>query len=202
MATSSRQKAAVKKAPSAHSEREQVAPALPVSPSVPSRPSPEREQADAFDRASRLFQAGKFAAALPLFEAAAQGPSRAMAHSARAHANMCARRIAASEPPLSTSDEHYDYAIALMNARQLTLAERHLLEALNRSPRADHIHYALALCRGLAGDLAASYQHLRRAIELQPRNRKVAINDPDFADIGKHPPIAELLYPGESAASS
>lgn len=203
MATSSRQKAAaVKKAPPAKSDKEPLGRAAPEPPPAPARLSPEREQTDGFDRASRLFHAGKFAAARPLFELAAKGPLRAMAYSARAYAIMCARRIAASEPPLSTSDEHYDYAIALINVRRLALAERHLLEALNRSPRADHIHYALALCRGLAGDLAGSYQHLRRAIEIQPKNRAVAISDPDFADIGKLSPLAELLYPGERTASS
>jgi hypothetical protein len=36
---------------------------------------------------------------------------------------------------------------------------------------------------------------MKRAIELRPQNRVAARNDPDFAEIGEQPPLAELLYP-------
>jgi tetratricopeptide (TPR) repeat protein len=160
-----------------------------------------RQQAETYERAIQLFHARNYAAALPLFEAAAGGPLGGMAHSARLHVRICARRMAASEPALRTADEHYDYAIALMNTRRFAQAERHLLQAAVEAPKGDHIYYALALCRGLAGDLRAAYAHLKRAIELQPRNRMHARNDPDFARIGQLPPLAGLLYP-ERAAST
>jgi tetratricopeptide (TPR) repeat protein len=152
-------------------------------------------QSALFEQAIRLFHSGGYGAALNLFEQAATGPVREMAHSARLHARMCLRRLSRPDMSLRTPDEHYDYAVALINERKLEQAERHLLLAVAQTPKADHLFYALALCRGLAGDLQSAYGNLRRAIELQPRNRAAARNDPDFAEIAQLPPLAQLLYP-------
>jgi tetratricopeptide (TPR) repeat protein len=142
-----------------------------------------------------LFHSADYRTARGLFERVALGPIPAMAHSAQLHAVMCARRVAVREPSLKTSEEHYDYAIALINERRFPEAERHLTEAIARTPDADHVHYALALCHGLTGDLRSAYAHLRRAIEIAPRNRTAARNDPDFATIARLSPLLELLYP-------
>jgi tetratricopeptide (TPR) repeat protein len=155
-----------------------------------------KTQSAVFDQAIRLFHGASYAAAARLFEHAATGPMREMAHSARLHSSMCLRRLARPDMSVRTPDEHYDYAIALINERRLEQAERHLLLAIAQTPKAtDHLFYALALCRGLAGDLQSACVNLRRAIELHPRNRAAARNDPDFAEIGKLSPLAELLYP-------
>jgi tetratricopeptide (TPR) repeat protein len=175
--------------------------AVPVQAATPSdgraaaRTNDPKAQASAFERAVQLFNKGDFAAAIRLFEEAMAGPVLEMAHSAQQHARMCAKRLARPEMMLRTPDEHYDYAVALINERRIEQAERHLLLALAQNPKADHLFYALALCRGLSGDLSGAYGNLKRAIELQPRNRAVARNDPDFAEIGQLPPLAELLYP-------
>jgi hypothetical protein len=55
--------------------------------------------------------------------------------------------------------------------------------------------YALAACQGLAGDLPGAYENLKRAIDLQPRNRLAARQDPDFAALADQPAFARLLYP-------
>jgi hypothetical protein len=47
----------------------------------------------------------------------------------------------------------------------------------------------------LSGDLTGAYDSLKRAIELQPRNRAAARQDPDLEEILRHPPIHELLHP-------
>lgn len=154
-----------------------------------------KTQSAVFDQAIRLFHGASYAAAARLFEHAATGPVREVAHSARLHSRMCLRRLARPDMSLRTPDEHYDYAIALINERRLEQAERHLLLAIAQTPKADHLFYALALCRGLAGDLQSASVNLRRAIELHPRNRAAARNDPDFAEIGRLSPLAELLYP-------
>src|SRR5690242_20836864 len=46
---------------------------------------------------------------------------------------------------------------------------------------ADHVLYALALAKGLAGDIDGAHDHLKRAIDLEPRNRISARQDADFA---------------------
>ena len=176
--------------------------ASPAVAEVTSAPPDERQQVELFDRAVKLFQMGGYGAARDLFEKVALGPIPAMAHSAQLHSAMCARRIGAREPSLDTPEEHYDYAIALINEGRFPEAERHLAEAIARVPDADHIHYALALCCGLSGDVRGACRHLRRAIEIQPRNRVAARNDPDFAGIAQLSPLFELLYPERTASAS
>jgi len=153
------------------------------------------QQSRAFESAIRCFHAGNFVKARELFQQATKGPSRDVAHAARLHVRMCDQRIARPEPILHTAEEHYNYAIALINQRKLELAEQHLQQALTLAPRGDHLYYALALCRGLSGDLQGAYTHMKRAIELHPRNRTTARNDPDFAEIGQRSPLADLLHP-------
>ena len=157
-------------------------------------------QSAMFEQAARLFHGGDFGAAITLFERAAAGPQREMAHSAALHARMCAKRLARPDMSLRTADEHYDYAVALINERRFEQAERHLLLAIAQTPKADHLFYALALSRGLAGDIPGAHSNLKRAIELQPRNRAVARNDPDFTEMAQLSPLVELLYP-ERASS-
>jgi|GEM_PF-347626 len=216
MVSISRHKSALMKKPASRpakepnpppSGRAASKPAAAPAGDAPSRGAPgalvvdARTQVGMFDQAVRLFHNGDFGAALTLFERAASGPEREMAHAANLHARMCVRRLNRPDLTLRTADEHYDYAVALINERQLEQAERHLLLAIAQTPKADHLFYALALCRGLSGDLQGAHSNLKRAIELQPRNRAAAKNDPDFAEIAQLPPLSELLYP-ERATSS
>ena len=108
---------------------------------------------------------------------------------------MCERRLAAPLPEPKSAEEHYDYAIALMNLRNLEPAARHLEVALKMDPRADHIHYAMGVCLALSGDAQGAYDSLKRAIELQPRNRMGARQDSDLDGIRHQPRINNLLYP-------
>ncbi|MCS6953045.1 MAG: tetratricopeptide repeat protein [Bryobacterales bacterium] len=108
---------------------------------------------------------------------------------------MCEQRLNRNEPQPATAEEHYAYGIALLNQRRLEEAERHLGEAARLSPNADHVYYALALCRGFQGDYEGAGRHLRRAIELQPQTRSLARRDPDFSGLVHQPPIKEIVWP-------
>jgi Tfp pilus assembly protein PilF len=83
----------------------------------------------------------------------------------------------------------------LINTRNVTEARVHLEKALEIAPDADHVHYALALALALGGDPKRAYESLRRAIELEPRNRIIARQDQDFAPLAHQPPFDALLYP-------
>ncbi len=171
-------------------EAREPAPPLPVGPS----------QAEAFAQASRLFHAGQYAEARRLFEEAAGGANREMAHSARLHVRMCEQRLSREAPALATAEDHYNYAVALVNRRDFQSARQHLEQALQMADDGDHIHYALALCLGYLGDIDGACHHLRRAIELHPRNRAAARSDPDFAELIHKPQISELLVAGKGVA--
>jgi tetratricopeptide (TPR) repeat protein len=153
------------------------------------------DQLGVFESAIRLFNARKFREARERFLAAMGGGDRGISHKADLHIRMCDRRLEEQAVVLRTPDEHYDYAITLINERKLLQARQHLAKGLEQQPNADHIYYALALCDGLSGDLQGAYENLKRAIEIQPRNRIAARQDVDFAAIANQPPLDRLLFP-------
>jgi tetratricopeptide (TPR) repeat protein len=159
------------------------------------QPGKSRSQLELFEQAMRLFHARKFREARDLFVQAAGGHERAIAHKAELHIRMCDRRLEEQPLELQTAEDHYNYAIAQINARNLLAAQQHLQSALGLDSNGDHIYYALALCYGLNGDLQGARDNLKRAIELQPRNRITARQDADFAAIASHPEISQLLNP-------
>jgi len=163
-------------------------------PIAPAAAGPSQEEL--FAQASGLFHSGRFGEAKALFEAASKGAIREMAHSARLHIRMCDQRLGSAIPELATAEERYNYAVALMNRREFQAARQHLEQAVRMFSGGDHLHYALALCLGALGDLDGASQQLRRAIEIHPRNRAMARNDPDFADLVRRPPLSELLAGG------
>ena len=125
-----------------------------------------------------------------------------MAHSARLHVRMCDQRLAKESPALTTAEDHYNFAVTLMNRRDFQAARRHLEEALRMSSDGgDHLHYLLALCLGSLGDLEGASRHLKRAIEIHPRNRAMARSDPDFAELAHRPGIHELLTAGRGGSN-
>jgi tetratricopeptide (TPR) repeat protein len=142
-----------------------------------------------------LFHDRRFEQAKALFEKAATGPALEVAHAARVHIRMCEQRLNPPAPKPSSAEEHYAYGVALINQRELETAEKHLAEAARLAPDADHVYYALALCRGLRGDYEGAGVQLRRAIELQPQNRYLARRDPDFSGFVHQPPLERILWP-------
>ena len=53
---------------------------------------------------------------------------------------------------LQTSDDHFNYGVERLNARDMDVARKHLDRALAMEPNGEHILFTLALCCGLAGD--------------------------------------------------
>ena len=154
-----------------------------------------QNQLAAFEAAMRLFHTRNLSKARELFEQAAGGPERDVAQRARLHIAMCDRRLQQEIPTLRSAEDYYNYGIALINTRKVHEARQHLERALEIAPGSDHIHYALAIAQALSGDLTSAHDNLRRAIEIEPRNRTMARQDADFAPLVSHPPFASLLYP-------
>jgi len=130
---------------------------------------------------------------------AAAGAERDVAQRAELHIAMCDRRLRPTAVSFGTAEEYYTYGVALINARNVAEARTQLEKALAIAPGSEHIHYALALAQALAGDLAGAQVNLRRAIELEPRNRQLARQDADFAPLAHQAPFRSLLYPDKKA---
>ena len=163
------------------------------------RAAPALTQLAAFEAAIKLFHARQLAEARVLFQQAAEGPERDVAQRAQLHMVMCDRRLQPAAVSFGTAEEYYTYGVALLNARNVAEARTHLEKALSIAPGSEHIHYALALAQALAGDLANAQVNLRRAIELEPRNRLLARQDADFAPLAHQAPFRSLLYPDKNA---
>lgn len=147
-----------------------------------------------YEEAYRLFRSQDFAHAKTAFERAVDGPQRELTHNARLHIAMCERRLQSAPAEFPTAEENYNYGIARLNTRELAVARRYFDAALSLQPNGDHIYYGLALCCGLGGDLQGCYENLKRAIDLQPKNRFIARQDQDFNTIVQHPVFHQLLY--------
>jgi tetratricopeptide (TPR) repeat protein len=159
------------------------------------QPPSAEMQLGSFEAAMKLFHARDFKQARDLFFEAAKGSERDVAHRARLHAAMCDRRLEQAAPNLRSAEDYYTYGIAQLNLRNVAEARAHLEHALQLAPAADHIYYALALAQALGGDFAGAHENMKRAIELEPRNRIMARQDADFAPLANQPPFDVLLYP-------
>jgi tetratricopeptide (TPR) repeat protein len=175
-------------------------PAAPVKSTDPpssTMPQPHngKTQLGNFEAAMKLFHARNLKQARELFEEATKGPERDVAQRSRLHIAMCDRRLDQPAVSLRSAEDYYTYGIALLNSRRIPEASTHLEQALRLAPDADHIHYAMATAQALHGDLPKAHEHLKRAIEIEPRNRLHARQDADFAHFAHQPPFDELLFP-------
>jgi tetratricopeptide (TPR) repeat protein len=162
---------------------------------VPDAKSDAKLQYKAFEKGIQLLQKKHYKEAKELFEKARQGPSLEITSNAQSHVRMCERRLAAPPPDPKSSEDRYNLGVALINMRNLEQARRHLAVALEMEPRADHVYYAMAVCLALSGDAVGAYDSLKRAIDLQPRNRMAARQDSDLDAISNQPKFSRLLYP-------
>jgi tetratricopeptide (TPR) repeat protein len=159
------------------------------------QPLDSARQLAAFEAAMKLFHARKLREARELFLQALDGPERDVAQRAQLHTAMCDRRLQQATVTLRSAEDYYNYGVALINARNLAAARQHLDTALQLAPGSEHIHYALGVAQALSGDIAAGFENLKRAIELDPRNRIIARQDVDLASLAGQPPFDALLYP-------
>ncbi len=156
----------------------------------------EQRQTEYYEKAVALFNSRKFTRALGLLEKALDGPDATLRQRAKVYADICRRQITNEKVQLKTAEDHYNYGVKLMNDRRLDEAQRHLQRALQMAPKAGYVHYANAVLSALQGDAESAFGNLKRAIEIDPLNRVLALNDADLAGVTKHPPIVHLLSEG------
>jgi tetratricopeptide (TPR) repeat protein len=179
-------------------------------PRTPQRP-PSIADDPRFSTAVQNYQAGlkamqerKFERAKALLQKVVEGPSRELGDRAAVHLNTCNQQMARSSTSFKTSEEHYDYAVALMNQGNYDEARSHLEKILKQNAKADYAIYGLAVLDCLQGRVEDSLRHLDQAIRLNPAHRIHARNDTDFQNLADDPRFTELLYPepGSEAPSA
>ncbi len=152
-----------------------------------------------WEEAVGLFSQKKFSAAHTRFVEASAGPAAHIADKARSYAQICARKMNGQDVDLRTSDDHFNYGVERLNARDMDVARKHLDRALAMEPNGEHILFTLALCCGLAGDSVAACENMKRAIALEPKNRILARQDPEFLALAQQLPALRALLASETA---
>jgi tetratricopeptide (TPR) repeat protein len=178
--------------------------AKPKSPSTKAEPrttAADEQQArfavtlQGYEQAVRLLQTQKFEKAKLLFEKVIESGISELADRAKVHISICNQQLDQIQNTFSTPEEHYDFAVSLMNLGDFVTAREHLETLSMQRPGLDFIWYGLAVLECLTGRTTESLQHLAEAIRLNPGSRFQARNDSDFRNMADDPRFTELLYP-------
>jgi tetratricopeptide (TPR) repeat protein len=148
-----------------------------------------------YETGLRAMQEHKFEKAKGFLQKVLTGPSLELADRARTHLNTCNQHIERATTQFKTIEEHYDFAVSLMNVGDYVTAREHLEKLVRQNPKADYVIYGLAALDCLTGRVEDSLKHLDEAIKLNASLRFQARNDSDFQNLAEDPRFTELLYP-------
>jgi tetratricopeptide (TPR) repeat protein len=148
-----------------------------------------------YEAGLRAMQERKFEKAKGLLEKIIASGPRELADRARLHLNTCNQQLSEASSSFKTHEEHFDYAVSLINAGRYDDARTHLEKILKQNPKADFAYYGMAVVECLTGEVESSLKNLSEAIRLNPQNRFQARNDSDFQNMADDPRFTELLYP-------
>jgi hypothetical protein len=146
-----------------------------------------------WEAAVQLFSRRSYTEAAPLFREAARGPAVHVADKARSYEEICQRQIARPQVEFRTAEDHFYYAVERLGAQDMQQAQAHLLHALRLQPEGDHILYTMALCCGFSGDGNGACENLKRAIDLDPKNRVMARQDSEFILLARQFPALRAI---------
>jgi len=148
-----------------------------------------------YESGLRALQERKFERAKALFQKVTTSGSRELTDRAAVHLSTCNQHLDRTNNSFKTPEEHYDYAVSLMNLGDYIAAREHLEKLVKQVPKAEYVHYGLAALACLTGKYEDSLRHLDEAIRLKASLRFQARNDSDFQNLFEDPRFTELLYP-------
>src|SRR3984885_14083668 len=162
---------------------------------------PQYKQAlQSYEAGLRAMQEHKFDKAKPLFQKVAAGPNRELADRANVHLSACNQHSErTTTTQFKTTEEHFDYAVSLMNVGDYVSAREHLEKLAKQAPKADYVTYGIAALDCLTGHVEDSLRRLEEALRANPQLRFQARNDSDFQNLAEDPRFTELLYPDPGA---
>jgi tetratricopeptide (TPR) repeat protein len=152
-----------------------------------------------YEAGLRAMQEHKFDKAKTHLQKVVSGPSKELADRASVHMNACNQHTERTVTQFKSPEEHYDYAISLMNVGDYVSAREHFDKLAKQAPKADYVAYGLAALDCLTGHVEDSLRNLDNAIRLNAGLRFQARNDSDFQNLSEDPRFTELLYPDPGA---
>jgi tetratricopeptide (TPR) repeat protein len=148
----------------------------------------------------RAMQEHKYDKAKPHFQKVVSGAVRELIDRANVHLNTCNQHLERSTAnQFKTPEEHFDYAVSLMNVGDYVTAREHLDKLSKQNAKSDYVIYGLAALDCLTGHVEDSLRRLEEALQLNPQLRFQARNDSDFQNLAEDPRFTELLYPDPGA---
>lgn len=148
-----------------------------------------------YEAGLRAMQEHKFEKAKTYLQKVVGGPSKELADRASVHLATCNQHLEHVSVQFKTVEEHFDYAVSLLNIGDYVQAREHLEKLEKQSPKVDYVLYGLAALDCLTGHVEDSLRNLDEAIRLNPTLRFQARNDSDFQNLAEDPRFTELLYP-------
>ncbi len=152
-----------------------------------------------YESGLRAMQEHKFDKAKAHFQKVLATPSRELADRAAVHLNSCNQHSERATNQFKDPEEHFDYAISLMNVGDYVSAREHLEKLLKQVPKADYVLYGLAALSCVTGRVEDALKNLGDAIRTNAALRFQARNDSDFQNLAEDPRFTELLYPDPTA---
>ncbi|MGA2456060.1 MAG: tetratricopeptide repeat protein [Terriglobales bacterium] len=175
---------------------------LKVTPKKQAAEDPRHTQAvQNYESGLRALQERKFEKAKGHLQKALSGPDKSLVDRAQVHIVTCDKHMKEPALQFKTTEEHYDYAVWLINSGDYVAAREHLDKLLKQAPKADYVLYGLAALHCLTGHVEESLKTLNEAIQAKPALRFQARNDTDFQNLAEDPRFTELLYPDPGAES-
>src|SRR5215467_3807867 len=156
----------------------------------------------AYELGLRALQERKFDKAKSHLEKVMAGPNKSLADRAQIHIHTCTQQLEKPALQFKTAEEHFDYAVSLMNMGDYVIAREHMEKLLKQEPNCDYVLYGLAALSCLTGHVEESLKTLSTAVGQNPALRFQARNDSDFQNLAEDPRFTELLYPDPSAEES
>ncbi len=177
--------------------------ALKVTPKKRVIDDPRHTQAlQNYESGLRALQERKFEKAKGHLQKALSGPDKSLVDRAQVHILTCDKNLKEHALQFKTAEEHYDYAVSLINAGDYVTAREHLDKLLKQNPKAEFVLYGLAALHCLTGHVEESLKTLSEAIQAKPALRFQARNDADFQNLAEDPRFTELLYPDPGVEES
>jgi tetratricopeptide (TPR) repeat protein len=177
--------------------------ALKVAPKQKVTEDPRHTQAvQSYESGLRALQERKFDKAKGHLQKVLSGPNKSLVDRAQVHILTCDKYLETPALQFKTAEEHYDYAVSLINAGDYVTAREHLDKLLKQDPKAEFVLYGLAALHCLTGHTEESLKTLNEAIQLKPGLRFQARNDTDFQNLAEDPRFTELLYPDPGSTES
>ena len=156
----------------------------------------------AYELGLRALQERKFDKAKGHLQKVLAGPNKSLSDRAQVHIRTCDLQLEKPALQFKTLEEHFDFAVSLMNANDYVAAREHMDKLLRQQPNCDYVLYGLAALSCLTGHVEEALKTLSEAITQNPALRFQARNDSDFQNLAEDPRFTELLYPDPGASES